>query len=549
MAVPITSLAAEPAAVFPVAITVDAAKPGGELTPIWRFFGADEPNYAYMKDGQKLLGELGQLGAPQVYFRCHHLLTSGDGSYALKWGSTSAYKEDASGQPVYDWTIDDRIFDTYLQHGIKPYVQIGFMPEALSTHSQNYPHNPPVNERAPVDGGQSYPPKDYAKWGELSYQWAKHCVEKYGAAEVRQWYWEVWNEPNINYWHGSHADYFKLYDYAVAGVRRALPDARVGGPETAGGPGGKFLHEFLAHCAHGTNYVTGQVGSPLDFISFHAKGSPEFTNNHVRMGMSSQLKNMDDAFAVIASFPEYKNTPIVIGESDPEGCAACREPRDAYRNGTMYSSYTAASFPRARELAAQRGVNLQGALTWAFEFEAQPPFAGFRALASDGLDLPVLNVFRLFGKMSGRQLPVTSSGALDARTILKSGVRGNPDVAAVASVDQGKLTVLVWHYHDDDVPGPAAQVELNLTGLAVPAGRLQAQCFRIDADHSNAYEAWKRMGEPMQPSSLQYARLDKAGKLAEAEPVKNVRVRSGEAKLRLDLPRQGVALLVLTWTP
>jgi xylan 1,4-beta-xylosidase len=545
----IASLAADVAAPFPVTLAVDAGKPVGELTPIWRFFGADEPNYACMKDGKKLLGELGQLGGPQVYFRCHHLLTSGDGAYALKWGSTSAYKEDANGNPVYDWTINDKIFNTYLERGIKPYVQIGFMPEALTTHPQNYPHNPPKDQRADAAAGQSYPPKDYVKWGNLAYEWAKHCVEKYGHAEVEKWYWEVWNEPNIMYWHGSHADYFKLYDFAVDGVRHALPTARVGGPETAGGPGGKFLHEFLDHCAHGTNFVTGKSGSPLDFVSFHAKGSPIFTNDHVRMGMASQLRDMDGAFAVIASFPEYKNTPIVIGESDPEGCAACRDPQDAYRNGTMYSSYTAASFPRAAELAAQHGVNLEGALTWAFEFEDQPPFAGFRQLASAGLDLPVLNVFRMFAKMSGQKLSVTSSAGLDAETIRKSGVRGAPDVSALASLDTNKLCVLLWHYHDDDVPGPDAQVELNLTGLAIPDGQVQAKQFRIDADHSNAYEAWKRMGAPMQLSLAQYAKLESAGKLAGVDQPKSLRVRTGSAKIKLDLPRQGVALLVLTWKP
>lgn len=545
----LTSAVADSVAPIPVTITVDAGKPAGEWTPIWRFFGADEANYAYMRDGQKLLGELGRLGGEQVYFRCHHLLTSGDGAYALKFGSTSAYKEDPNGQPVYDWAINDKIFDTYLTNGVKPYVEIGFMPEALSTHPQNYPHHPPVNERVPVEGGQSYPPRDYGRWGELIHQWAEHCVARYGGAEVRQWYWEVWNEPNISYWHGSRADYFKLYDYAVDGVRRALPEARVGGPETAGGAGGKFLGEFLEHCARGTNFASGGIGSPLDFISFHAKGAPTFTNDHVRMGMANQLKNMDDAFAVIASFPEYRNTPIVIGESDPEGCAACREPRDAYRNGTMYSSYTAASFPRASELAAQRGVNLEGALTWAFEFEDQPPFAGFRALASDGLDLPVLNVFRMFGKMSGRRLPVTSSMGLNARAILQSGVRGNPDVSAAASLDRGKLDVLLWHYHDDDVPGPAARVALNLAGLPISEGRLQARQFRIDADHSNCYEAWKRMGEPMQPSPEQYAKLEAAGKLAEMDHPKSLRVRAGAAQFKFDLPRQAVALIELAWKP
>ncbi len=151
------------------------------------------------------------------------------------------------------------------------------MPEALSTHPQNYPHHPPVNKKADVAGGQSYPPKDYAKWGELVYQWTKHCVEKYGADEVNQWYWEVWNEANISYWHGTTQDYCKLYDYAVDGVRRALPTARVGGPETAG-DAGQWTREFLEHCLRGTNYVTGKIGSPLDFFSFHAKGSPAFVD-------------------------------------------------------------------------------------------------------------------------------------------------------------------------------------------------------------------------------------------------------------------------------
>ena len=260
-------------------ITVDAGKTVGELTPIWRFFGYDEANYTYMKDGKKLLAELGQLGSPQVYIRCHHLLTSGDGAYALKWSSTSAYKEDTNGTPIYDWTIDDRIFDTYLERGLKPYVQLGFMPEALTTHPQNYPHHPPVNERADPGAGQAYPPKDYAKWGELAYQWTKHCVEKYGEAEVRQWYWEVWNEPNIFYWHGSPEEYFKLYDYAVAGVRRALPTARVGGPETAGGPGGNFLRAFLEHCAQGTNYATGRDRFAA---GFHFLSRERFAGFHER---------------------------------------------------------------------------------------------------------------------------------------------------------------------------------------------------------------------------------------------------------------------------
>ena len=211
---------------------VDASQVRGEVKPFYRFFGADEPNYAYMKDGLKLLGDIGKLGPAQAYFRAHNLMTSGDGTPAFKWGSTNIYTEDAQGKPVYDFTIVDRIFDAYLRNGVKPYAQIGFMPKALSTHPEPYQHHFVPGGSGPgnsISTGWAYPPKSYEKWRELVYQWVKHCVEKHGKSEVEQWYWEVWNEPNIGYWKGSKEDFFKLRDYAIDGVKKALPAARVGG--------------------------------------------------------------------------------------------------------------------------------------------------------------------------------------------------------------------------------------------------------------------------------------------------------------------------------
>src|SRR5436190_11931770 len=354
---------------FHVSIHVDATSNHRELKPIWRFFGADEPNYATMKNGRKLIGELGKLAPQAVYFRAHNLLTSGNGTPALKWGSTGAYEEDRQGNAVYQWSVLDGILDCYLQRGVRPYVEIGFMPKALSIRPEPYQHH--WSPQAPYDAiftGWAYPPKDYQKWSELVYQWARHCVERYGRAEVGLWYWEVSNEPNIGYWKRTHEEFFKLHDYAIEGVRRALPTARVGGADTAGS-GGKFTRAFLEHCLSGTNYATGGRGTPLDFISFHAKGAPSYVNGHVRMGIANQLRTLGEGFGLIASFPELKNNPIIIGESDPEGCAACQGPSLAYRNGTMYSSYTAAVFARHLELAERYGVNLQGVLTWAFEFE------------------------------------------------------------------------------------------------------------------------------------------------------------------------------------
>jgi len=529
---------------FPVTRRVDAAKSTGELKPIWRFFGADEPNYAYMKNGKKLVAELGELAPKRVYFRAHNLLTSGDGTPALKWGSTGVYREE-QGKAIYDWTILDRIFDTYLERGVRPYAQIGFMPKDLSIKPEPYQHKwTPRARYEEIYTGWAYPPKDYEKWAELVFQWVKHCVDKYGRAEVESWYWEVWNEPNIGYWRGTPEEFRKLHDYAIDAVRRALPTARVGGPDTAGS-GGRFMRAFLEHCLRGTNYATGKIGTPLDFVAFHAKGAPVYTNGHVRMGIAAQLRTIEDGFRIIASYPELKSKPIVIGESDPEGCAACQGPQLAYRNGTMYSSYTAASFARKHDLAEKHGVNVEGALTWAFEFEDQPYFAGFRSLASNGIDKPVLNVFRMFSRMSGRRLAVNSDNAVTLEDIVTQGVRGKPDVAALASLDTNRLCVLAWHYHDDDVPGPDAALALTLEGITFNKATLQH--FRIDQEHSNAFTVWKKMDSPQQPTAEQYAQLEKAGRLAELEPPKTVQAENGRMSVALDLPRQAVSLLVFTY--
>lgn len=532
---------------FPVTIQVDATRALGDLKPIWHMFGADEPNYATMKNGRKLLGDLGALRPGDVFFRAHNLLCTGDGTAALKWGSTDVYHEDADGKPVYDWTILDQLFDTYLTNGVRPYVEIGFMPRDLSVKPEPYQHHwTPEAKYSEIFTGWAYPPKDYRKWAGLVYQWVTHCIERYGRAEVEHWYWEVWNEPNIGYWRGTPEEFYRLHDYAIDAVRRALPTARVGGADSAG-TGGKWTRAFLEHCLRGTNYATGQIGSPLDFVSFHAKGAPTYVNGHVRMGIAEELRTADEGFALIASYPELKGKPIVIGECDPEGCAACQGEQLGYRNGTMYSSYTAASFGRLQEIAERRGVNLDAALTWAFTFEGYPPFAGFRQLASCGINHPVLNVFKLFSRMHGRRLAVKSDSAVPLDDIIRHGVRQSPDVSALAALGTNELSVLVWHYHDDDVAGPVADIALALAGLPADVKSATVTHYRIDADHSNAFAAWQRMGSPLQPTAEQFAQLENAAQLATLGAPKPLSVTDGKALLTFELPRQAVSLVVLKW--
>ncbi|HMG91562.1 MAG TPA: hypothetical protein VK589_16005 [Chryseolinea sp.] len=532
-------------------IEVDASKPIGEMKPFWSFFGYDEPNYTTRKDGQKLLTELKQLSPVTVYIRAHNLLTSRGNSAGpdLKWGFTDAYKEDKKEKPIYNWTVVDSIVDTYIQRGIKPLMEIGFMPKDLSSKAEPYDHT--WSKGGNLWTGWTYPPKDYNKWRELIYQWVKHSVERYGKQEVATWLWEVWNEPDIPYWSGTFDEYCKMYDYAADGLKKACPECTIGGPHTTSPRSEKaysYLTRFIEHCLRGTNYATGKTGSPLEYVGFHAKGSPEFVDGHIRMNMGVQLKDIQRGFEAVNSFKELKNIPIIIGECDPEGCAACSEKRDpkyGYRNGTMYSSYTASSFGRIYELMDQHSVNLKGAVSWSFEFEDQEWFAGFRELATHGINKPVLNIFRMFGMMNGSRVEVKSINGLNAVEIISKGVRERNDINAIASKSENSICIMVWNYHDDDIAGVPAPLKLTVNGVGNKQVLLHH--YRVDEQFSNSFEEWKAMGKPQEVTDTQYDALERAGQLQTLESPQWKTVKDGAVLIEFNLPRQGVSLVRLTW--
>jgi xylan 1,4-beta-xylosidase len=537
----------------PVTIQVNYDKPDGSFPPIWSFFGYDEPNYTYAPNGKKLLRELAALSPQPPYIRVHNLLTSGDGSASLKWGSTNVYTEDAAGNPVYDWTIVDRIFDTFVASEVKPLVELGFMPEALSTHPQPYRHNFPNGPVNAIYTGWAYPPKDYQKWSELIFQFVRHLRGRYGDAALKSWLWEVWNEPDIGYWKGTPEEFLKLYDFSVDAVLKAFPDARIGGPDTTGAASpraAEFLRLFLEHCAHQKNYANGKTGTRVDFISFHPKGSPKWLNDHVQMGLAGQLLAIQKGFEIVASVPEWRRIPIILGEWDPEGCAACsaqQNPQNWYRNGPLYACYTAEAFSRTLELAREEHVSLEGIVTWAFEFEDQPYFAGFRELATNGIDKPVLNAFRMFGLLGQERITATSSESLQLADVISSGVRGPADVNVIATRDKHETAILMWNYHDDDLPAAAAPVNLLVTGIPKEAARALVEDFRVNGEHSNSYAQWKTMGSPQSPAPADYQRLQAAGQLQLLHSPAWAQVENGAVHLQFALPRQGVSLLRISW--
>ncbi|ADV84584.1 GH39 family glycosyl hydrolase [Terriglobus saanensis] len=547
----VCSVALPMAGQSPVRIEVNLAKSVGTYKPIYSWFGYDESNYTTMPHGKELLRELHDLSAVPVYIRAHHLLTSGNGVAELKWSSSNVFSLDAQGKPVYDFTITDQTFDAWKKAGVKPMVEFGFMPKDLAatvkgadTYQVHYPGDV-------LAGSANNPPKDYAMWGELVRRYTEHLVQRYGRAETSTWYWEVWNEPDIKYWHGTAEEYWKLYDFTVSNVRKALPGAKVGGPASTG-PGGEhaitFLDNFLEHVANDKSAADGGR-IPLDFISFHPKGSPKIVDGRVTMGISSELKTTENGFKVVAKYPQFAKLPIILSEADPEGCAACSSkvnPANNYRNGTLYPAYTAAAYKALFELQDVSKVNLLAMVSWSFEFEDKDYFEGFRSLATNGIDKPVLNVFRMFGMMAGDRVSTTSTGSVPLDVMVKTGVRESADVDAMATKSAHEATVLLWNYHDADTTAAAATAT-SVEVRGVPAGKVLVEHFRIDETHSNAYTVWKAMGSPQHPTEEQIARLKETGQLQMLGSPVWVQSEGGVVKLETEMPRQSVSLLRLSW--
>jgi xylan 1,4-beta-xylosidase len=526
-----------------VNVSVDATAPGALLERVWPFYGYDEINYTTTPEGKALLADIASAHTAPVHVRNHFLLNSGDGTPAPKWGSTNVYDEDA-GTPVYDWTLTDGIMDAITAAGAFPFVEIGFMPEALSARPTPYRNTSTTT----LDGGCFYPPADYAKWAGLIRAWATHADARYPDVAA-SWLWELWNEPDIGYWKGTFDEYAKLYDTTEAALHEVLPGAALGGPAVAGAAGA-FLRQFLEHCAAGTNAVTGGVGTRLDLVTFHAKGGVTVDAGHVQMNLANQLRIHRAGMSAVAAFPEFRQTPIYITEADPDGCAACPAsdmPANAYRNSTAYGAYEIAMMKRTLELEEALGVNLGGVLTWAFTFPGTPYFAGYRTLATNGIHLPVLNAFKLLGRLSGARLPLTSSGARTLNEILTGGVRGAADVDGIATLDGAAVQVLVWNYHDDIVNVPATPVRL---AIKLPAGfgpRARISHLRVDGAHGDAHSVWVSQGMPAAPTAAEVAALQQAMEPSPLVPDRTVAVvADGTVGLDFDLPRFGVSLVTIS---
>ena len=545
-----------------IKVTVDAGEWLGELAHNWNYIGYDELNYTYTPESKDLLAKFMQMQTRPYYVRAHHLLCTGNCHGAYKWGSSNVYTEDENGNPVYNWHYVDLVFDTICKYQCKPFVDIGFMPQDLV--------DPAVYDKMPqfvgwqVDNlryqqyGWSCPPKDYNKWYDLIFNLVNRCKERYGVEEIKTWYWELWNEPDIRYWAGTQEEFNKLYDYTAAAVKAACPQARVGGPSTTNPNlernSGKFLDRFLNHCQNGVNSVTGQKGTILDFVTFHVKGGGYPMDIKAKKGDPPSVKrilsDVKVGYEIISKYPGYANLECILSEIDPDGWAAGGQYDNInlnFRNTEYYPSFVATCFDKVTRFAKEKNWDLR-LLTWAYMFVGERCFEGTRTFSTQGIDKAVLNLFRMYEKLGPKEIYFESTGAQDPLKYVDSWGKGQPpDVSGFATMtDRKSVEVLIYNHHDDwDLEG-VSEVEVEVQSLPFETSDLVLKHYRIDQSHSNAYPEWVGQGKPMYPTPGQKQAIKARESLELGGPPQKMMLYDGQVKLTFDMPIHSISLLVIS---
>ncbi|MCH9275806.1 hypothetical protein JS533_005915 [Bifidobacterium amazonense] len=567
-------------------LDVDATRAAGPLGHDWRFIGYDECNYTYLPEGRRLLGRFGGLPDAPYWVRTHFMFCSGNCYGSPKFGSTNIYAEDADGNPVYDFTHYDMILDAIVESGNKPFVELGFMPEALADPKyRDQPRLPWVDLYHA--NGWTYPPKSWEKWHAFIAALAEHLKERYGETELGTWYFELWNEPDIGYWAGGDDGYCTLYDHTEDALHTVLPGARLSGPAVTGvfddGSGRRLLQTFLKHCREGANACTGGTGARLDFVTFHVKGAhfPGGRPNADKAvpSVGNLVHQVERGLDIVAA-EGFGDRHVVLSEADPDTWAAGNIADNAnmrFRNTEYYASYVAAAYDRIRVLGEKRGIAVSP-LAWAFMFPQEECFAGTRSFSTQDIDKPVFNAFRMFSRLGGERLAAGGGIAPDVeleRSIDEAYGKGTPQrytgegaqtvigcVATVGGCGGGcgvasgcdarddrdghrAVQVLVYSHCDDIDVEESHDVEVRVTGLRPGTYRLTH--YRLDATHSNAYARWVTEGRPAYPQGERYDAIRAAGSLERLDDDHDVAVSADGTPLalRFALPTHALSLLLL----
>ncbi len=448
-------------------ITIDADAPAHPFPHFWeRMFGSGRANLTLRQSWRDDLRATKRATGIE-YVRFHGIFDDENGIYT----------EDAAGKPVYNWSYADQIYDGLKDIGVRPFVELSFMPRAMAASRKPHAfwYRPLPN-----------PPSDYAEWGALVGAFARHLVERYGIDEVARWYFEVWNEPNIDFWTGQpkQETYLRLYGAAARALKQVSPRLRVGGPATAQAA---WTGEFLDACV--------KENLPVDFVSTHVYGNDTAQDvfgtqeTIARREMLGRAVEMVEKKVRASMLPR---TPIIWSEINA-----------SYKNEVEVTDSPYIG-PWMAQTIRQCDGRTEMMSYWTFSdvFEEQgvvktPFYGGYGLIAAGGIRKAAFNDFALLHRLGGERIANGSSSALVTRK------------------RDGGLAIALWNYAAPEEKGEARSFRIDVTGVG-PATR-EVWMSVVDAGHGSPLGAWRRMGSPAFPSRVQLEELRAAGRMAAAE--------------------------------
>jgi xylan 1,4-beta-xylosidase len=410
--------------------------------------------------------------------------------HAIFQDEVGLYDEDASGKPIYNFSYVDQIYDGVLANKVRPFIELSFMPKKL-TSDPNALH--PFWYKQNVA-----PPKDWDKWEQLVETFTRHLVQRYGEDEVAQWYFEVWNEPNLDFWAGNprESTYYDLYDHAVRAVKRVSSRLRVGGPATAQAA---WADRFLAH--------TKENNVPVDFVSTHVYGndkSEDVFGTHESVNRNQMVcravKKVHDQIEASA----YPKMPLIWTEYN-----AAYNNQSSVTDSAYMGPYLANTIRQCDGLAEMMSY-------WTFSdvFEEQgvvktPFYGGFGILAERSIPKPAFNDFALLHRLGDTRLDVASDSILVTRR------------------KDGSLAIAIWNLFLPEEAGSPKTVTLRFKGgIAAQSARVTI----VDKEHGSPLPAYDSMHRPDSPSVQQIEMLRKAAALPQPQ---TLQLKNGSITLRL----------------
>jgi xylan 1,4-beta-xylosidase len=472
-------------------IVIDAQAPAHDFPHFWeQMFGSGRATLSLRDSYRRDLRTVKQATGFE-YVRFHGIFDDEAGLYS----------EDAAGTPSYNFSYVDQIYDGLLDNGVRPFVELSFMPEKLAAKPAIFPfwYKPDVS-----------PPRDYGRWGDMMEAFTRHLVARYGADEVAQWYFEVWNEPNIGFWAGDPKEttYYQLYDVTARAIKRVDPRFRVGGPSTAQAA---WVDRFIQHCV--------QADVPVDFVSTHVYGND--TSQNI-FGTDEKIPRDQMVYRAVKKVHDQikasprPGLPLIFSEY----------------NASYFNEVEVTDSPYMGPWLAHNIGQCDGLTRmmsyWTFSdvFEEggvvkRPFYGGFGLIAAGHIPKASFNAFRMLHELGTERLALDSDEALATRT------------------SDGRLAVAVWNYASPGDNGAPKQITLDLRGLARNQRHVRIEI--LDHDHGSSLTAWEEMGRPDFPSREQQRQLRAAAQMP-APAVQNLKP-GGDASVTLDLPGQSLALL------